>query len=141
MIISQRPLFRHAVQLLVENSLPTSDLSPEDMELFLAIGDQDNLQGIVGVEIHGSDALLRSLAVSSLSRNHGYGTELVRAAEKLAKSNDIKCLYLITTTAQQFFERTGYKVIARSMVSDAIRKTEEFSSLCPADAVVMQKIF
>jgi amino-acid N-acetyltransferase len=48
-------------------------------------------------------------------------------------------LYLITTTAKDFFNRQGYCIIQREKSPEAIKETAEFSSLCPSTAVVMKK--
>jgi len=48
-------------------------------------------------------------------------------------------LYLLTTTAESFFQNFGYRTVERSLVPDLIQETVEFSSLCPDDATVMKK--
>lgn len=51
----------------------------------------------------------------------------------------MRTLYLLTDTAEAFFERLGYTRVARETVPLGIQQTEEFSSLCPDDAAVMKK--
>jgi len=53
----------------------------------------------------------------------------------------MKCraVWLLTTTAREFFERLGYAAVDRADVPGAIRATAQFSSLCADSATVMVK--
>jgi amino-acid N-acetyltransferase len=64
---------------------------------------------------------------------------LVTAAERLAAKNGVKSLYLLTTTADRFFAGLGFRRLQREMAPLAIKSTSQFSSLCPATAVLMSK--
>jgi amino-acid N-acetyltransferase len=48
-------------------------------------------------------------------------------------------LYLLTTTAREFFAGRGYRAIDRADAPERIRGTTEFSDLCPASATAMVK--
>jgi amino-acid N-acetyltransferase len=48
-------------------------------------------------------------------------------------------IYLLTTTAENFFKKYGFANADRTKAPDAIRTTSEFSSLCPSTAVFMYK--
>jgi len=48
-------------------------------------------------------------------------------------------LWLLTIDADAFFVSLGYETRERSEAPEAIRNTEEFSGLCPEDAVLMSK--
>ena len=74
----------------------------------------ENPQGIVGLERFGSVALLRSLAVAAELRGTGVGKALVAAAEEYAQTKNVQTLYLLTTTAADFFARLGYAPLPRS---------------------------
>lgn len=106
---------------------------------FLGCGDEFDPIGIIGVEIIGTDGLLRSLAVSEAARGFGYGKALVSSLEVFAKQKNVRDLYLLTDTAETFFESLGYERLDREAVSVGVRSTKEFSSLCPDDAAVMRK--
>lgn len=69
----------------------------------------------------GESALLRSVVVMPELR----GT--------------VKKLGLLTLSAQRFFERQGYEVIARQAMPRALQDSDEFRSLCPESAVCMVK--
>lgn len=138
-------LFRNPPELLVkalltESQLPTADLSHTNMEHFLAWGTTHQLNGVVGLEIYGPVALLRSLAVAPACRGEGCGKALVAEAERYAQAKGVKELYLLTTTAERFFERLGYRHSLREDAPAAIRETEEFSTLCPSSSACMVKV-
>ena len=66
--------------LLASASLPASDLTPAHLADFFGCGPEHSPAGIVGIEVHGQVALLRSLAVTDKSRGRGCGRALVAAA-------------------------------------------------------------
>jgi amino-acid N-acetyltransferase len=124
--------------LLEECRLPTSDLA-QAVPRFLGEVDDNGLAGVVGVEPHGKVGLLRSLAVRTGRRGSGLGSRLADAAEHWAAAQGIGTLYLLTTTAESFFVRRGYAAEPREQVDPVIRATTEFTSACPASAVVMRR--
>lgn len=127
------------VQLLTEAGLPSSDLTATHLEHFFACGSGDAPDGIVGVELYGSVALLRSLAVSSKCRGKGLGRALVAQVERYARSHGAMEIYLLTTTAERFFERLGYTQVKREAVPSTIRRTQEFATVCPSGSTVMRR--
>jgi amino-acid N-acetyltransferase len=139
MNIYRKPLELRVKHLLAECHLPTTDLSPRHLEHFFACGPLEAPEGVVGLEVYDEGALLRSLAVSPKSRGNGYGKELVAQAERYAQSLGVREVYLLTTTAAEFFERLGYKRTNRESAPEAIRRTEEFSALCPSTSAFMVK--
>jgi amino-acid N-acetyltransferase len=126
-----------ARSLLEGNGLHTSDLTPEVR--LLGERDGEGLAGVVGLEARGHVGLLRSLAVRANRRGTGLGSELVTALEALAAGDGITELYLLTTTAEAFFARRGYRRLPREAAPAGIRETVEFSSLCPASSAFMAK--
>ncbi len=137
--ICGRPLRSTAVALLQAQGLPISDITDEHLEHFFFIGSDGSPTGLVGVEMYGTEALLRSLVVAENARTRGVGSALVRHAEEYASSHRVDAMYLLTTTAEQFFERLGYESIDRSLAPPAIESTREFASLCPASSAFMTK--
>lgn len=126
-------------ELLAACNLPTSDLQAVCFEQFFGCGREDEPKGVVGLELHGNAALLRSLAVDEAMRGRGCGSRLVAEAEQYAARNGAQSLYLLTTTAEGFFRRLGYVCIDRASAPEAIRQTSQFSGLCPSSSVVMMK--
>jgi amino-acid N-acetyltransferase len=126
-------------RLLEQSHLPTADLTSELMRHFLVSGAADDPTGVVGLEIFGPIALLRSLAVAAERRQAGLGTALVAAAENHARTCDVREIFLLTTTAAQFFERLGYLHAERAAAPACIRDSSQFATLCPGSAVLMHK--
>jgi amino-acid N-acetyltransferase len=127
-------------RLLAESKLPSSDLSSKHLEHFWGCGPVEAPKGVVGLEINGDVALLRSLAVAVDSRGHGYGKALVAQAERYAHAEGVSKVYLLTTTAEEFFNRLGYRKASRESAPAPIRQTEEFSGLCPSSSAFMVKV-
>ncbi|MDM8350787.1 arsenic resistance N-acetyltransferase ArsN2 [Pseudomonas sp. sp1636] len=129
-----------AQQLLAACHLPTDDLQDvaNDLRLF---GCQagGRLMGLVGLQIHGTDALLRSLAVADAARGQGLGAELLAHAERQAAAHGVHAIYLLTTTAEAFFARRGYCLSERATAPLAIAASRQFCGLCPATAAFMRK--
>ena len=126
-------------QLLSESSLPISDITAQHLQHFFGCGSGPELEGVVGLELYGKVALLRSLAVASSRRGTGVGSGLVANAERHAQDQGVQSLYLLTTTAEQFFLRHGYARIPRDEAPAAIRSTREFSGICPTSSAFMVK--
>ena len=51
-------------QLLSESELPTGDITAQHLAHFFGSGHGPELEGVVGLELYGDVALLRSLAVA-----------------------------------------------------------------------------
>ena len=139
LMIRGRPPRSTAVALLQAQGLPVSDITDEHLEHFFFIGSAGSPTGLVGLEIYGADALLRSLVVGDNARSKGLGSELVEHAEQYAASKSVRSIYLLTTTAEAFFKRLGYERIDRSQAPPSIERTREFASLCPASSAFMVK--
>ncbi|MEM7467540.1 MAG: arsenic resistance N-acetyltransferase ArsN2 [Pseudomonadota bacterium] len=127
------------VEMLDECGLPIADIGSEKQQHFIACGRHFSPDAVVGLEAHKQYGLLRSLAVRKHARSKGFGRQLVREIEKIAIDREIDTLYLLTTTAANYFKKLGYERVDRAEVPDAIKRTEEFSQLCPDDAEVMKK--
>ncbi|MGB0747421.1 MAG: arsenic resistance N-acetyltransferase ArsN2 [Magnetospiraceae bacterium] len=123
--------------LLTANGLPTEDLPSAPARFFLAQTESGDLLACGGVECHGDLGLLRSLAVRTDQRGAGLGTALVEASLTYAQKAGHSAVYLLTNTAKPYFHRRGFATIPRAETPPAIRKTAEFSHLCPDSAVVM----
>ena len=126
-------------RILGEAGLPCSDLTAAHLERFFGCGSISTPDGIVGLELYESVALLRSLAVSSECRGRGCGTALVAQAELFARSQGAREIYLLTTTTERFFERLGYARVQREAAPAAIQQTQEFSTLCSSSSALMVK--
>ncbi|MGB7920204.1 MAG: arsenic resistance N-acetyltransferase ArsN2 [Desulfobacterales bacterium] len=126
-------------RLLKASQLDSSDLTPEHVRHFFGLGPEGELEGVVGLELFGAVALLRSLAVVSSRRRTGLGSKLVAHVEDYARNKGIKSLYLLTHTAESFFKHRGYQRTGRDDAPTAIRETKEFSEICPVSSAFMVK--
>ena len=126
-------------QLLAECQLPFEDITPSHLQHFLVARQETRFTGVIGLELMGTFALLRSLAVSEPFRGQGIASQLTTQAEDYARTHEIESLYLLTTTAESFFAKRGYQTMGRDRVPTAVQETAEFQSLCPATAVCMVK--
>ena len=126
-------------QVLLDCGLPGEDITPDHLDHFLILRDAERIAGVVGLEIFGKFALLRSLAIAPSKRNKGFATQLTKRAEAYARSKRVGTLYLLTLTAQGFFSKQGYQKTDRNLVPTVLQQTAEFKNLCPASAVCMVK--
>ncbi len=106
-MIRGRPLRSTVVALLQSQGLPISDITAEHLEHFFFAGSDGSPAGLVGVELCGTDALLRSLVVAENARGNGLGSTLVEHAEQYAAATGVRSFYLLTNTAETFFKRLG----------------------------------
>ena len=90
-----------------------------------------------GLERHGDVGLLRSVVVDPAFRGTGLGASLTEQMLTRAQRERLKSVYLLTTTAAEFFPRFGFHRIERAQLPAAINQSEELRGACPETAVVM----
>lgn len=131
------PSEREALRTVLNaEGLPTVDLDAPG-RTFFRWDRPDGMAGYGGLEIYGVEALLRSVVVLPTARGLGLGREIAHDLIAHARSSGIERLWLLTTTAADFFSRVGFQKTDRSSAPPAIAATTEFASLCPATAVFM----
>jgi amino-acid N-acetyltransferase len=124
--------------LLDRSGLPTAGVA-DNFSQFLVAEADGRLVGVVGLELYGESALLRSAAVEESWRGSGVGRVLVERALDLARERGIEDVYLLTTTAENYFPKFGFVCVRRDEVAQGIRSSVEFQTACPASATVMCK--
>lgn len=129
--------FSAAIALLKKNNLPTEDLD-SGKQLFV-VEEGDEVIATIAVEYDYNNALLRSLSVSEEKRRTGIGAELVRFVEDYVAEQGVQNIFLLTTTASQFFSIRGYQIVDRSNVPDFIKNTKEYSFICASSSILMKK--
>ncbi len=136
-ISAAKPSDTKAIRSLLTNAeLPSEDFA-QHLDHFLTAKQNGTLAGAVGLEIYGESGLLRSLVVDAAYRGQGLGIELCEQIFDYAQNQGVEKLYLLTTTAADFFPKLGFSKIDRDSVPPAIQATEEFMSICPSTAVCM----
>jgi amino-acid N-acetyltransferase len=129
----------HAVeQLLVANKLPLEGVRDHFAD-FIVAEDSDGIEGAVGLEKYDSVALLRSAVVAADHRGGGIGRRLVEQVLERAEEDGIDELYLLTTTAEEYFPRFGFARTTRTAVPEELKSSAEFRGACPETAVVMRR--
>jgi amino-acid N-acetyltransferase len=123
-------------RLVTASGLPLDGLR-DAFPTFVVAQAGDDIVGVAGLEVCCDNALLRSVAVADAWRAHGVGRALVERVIADAEARGLNALYLLTTTADRYFPKFGFRTITRDDVPDDVRATKEFTSACPASAIVM----
>ena len=126
------------LRLLVDNNLPVEGLA-DHLRTALVAREGERVVGSAALELYGDAALLRSVAVVNDRRHHQIGRDLTIAALDLAGISGASTVYLLTTTAEQFFPKFGFQRIAREDVPASVQASVEFTRACPASATVMRR--
>jgi len=126
-------------QLLIDNQLPTAGVD-EHWKTFIVARDGAAVVACGGSEAHEFAALLRSVAVHADYRSLGIGRKIVRQLLDRLASRGIREFYLLTTTAQEYFRKRGFKVIDRDEVHPQLLGSAEFQGACPSSAVCMRLV-
>lgn len=124
-------------ELLIASGLPDADISPH-LSRFIVAKDGHRIVGCIGLEIAEDCGLLRSLAVAAPYRSLGVGSQLCDRLVDYARTLGFQTLYLMTTTAAEYFAQRGYERLDRALAPEAIRSTRQFIDLCPSSAIVMK---
>jgi nucleoside-diphosphate-sugar epimerase/N-acetylglutamate synthase-like GNAT family acetyltransferase len=123
--------------LLEASRLPTDGL-PDQIATTLVAWTEGKIVGCAAVEVYGTAGLLRSVAVDTRRQGEGLGHRLTKAALDLARARGVKRVYLLTTTAADFFPRFGFRNIDRKEMDPALERSAELRGACPASAVAMR---
>lgn len=126
------------IRLLERNHLPVEGLS-EHVATTLVARRDSQIIGSAALEVYPDGVLLRSVAVAPDLQAHGIGRALTEAAIRLAQNLGAPAIYLLTTTAEQYFPKFGFDRIGRDDVPATVRTSVEFTSACPSTAAVMRK--
>src|SRR5262245_59158891 len=106
---------------LVKAGLPAGDVGDARLLFWRFETVEDIPVGFGGLEIHGSNALLRAVL------------------ETEARALKCRAIYLLTVSDANFFGRLGYAACARNEVPEAIRASRQFAEFCAPTAAAMVK--
>jgi amino-acid N-acetyltransferase len=137
--VNRISLDERVAALLASSDLPIEDLGDAPHVALFGIERHGELLAMVGLELYGSRALLRSLVVASGARGRRLGELLLAHAEVQAARAGVTELFLLTTTAERYFAQHGYAAARRAAAPAAIALTRQFSELCPASSAFMVK--
>ncbi|CAI8735602.1 N-acetyltransferase domain-containing protein [Pseudomonas sp. IT-P258] len=129
----------HLRKSLSQAGLPFSDVSEPDRQFYrFEVDGQWVAYG--GLEGAGSDLLLRSIVVCETHRGEGLGKAVLSELERLAVSQGVIRLHLLTQGAAGFFTANGYELLGRDEAPAVITRTVQFKHLCPASASYLRKV-
>jgi len=130
---------RGALDLLGRAELTDQDVSEGWGHYFVVREDDGRVVGVAGLELHGEDGLLRSVAVDADYRGQGLAAALVEAVFQRASRVGLGSVYLLTTAARDYFARRGFADCPRDQAPAAIRESWEFRTGCPSTAAFMKR--
>lgn len=125
-------------RLLSASDLPLDGVK-ENFSSFIVAEDEGAIVGAIGLEKFGPIALLRSAVVSNDHRGRGIGGALVEHIIENAEQEGIEELFLLTTTAEDYFPQFGFERTTRLAVPVAVKGSAEFQGACPDTASVMTR--
>jgi N-acetylglutamate synthase-like GNAT family acetyltransferase/protein-tyrosine-phosphatase len=125
-------------RMLVASLLPSRDVGGPNQR-FIVASDNGRILGCAGLETYGQDGQVRSMAVHWTRRNAGLGSRLHERLLFEAVLADVRTLYVVTTTAEDFFSRHGYRRIETKDVPHDLLYSEEFATFVPGGGVVMSR--
>lgn len=126
-------------QLLVASELPTEGID-DHWRTFIVARDGNDIVGCGGAEAYKTAALIRSVAVADMHRDRGIGRRIVRQLLDRLASRGIREFYLLTTTAQAYFAKRGFKPIDRDEIHPQLLGSAELRGACPDSAVCMRLV-
>jgi amino-acid N-acetyltransferase len=127
------------IALLKDNGLPVDGWLAH-LPTTIVLRKDGHLIGCAALEVYADGALLRSVAVARGSQGHRLGHTLTAEALQRARDLRLPAVYLLTTTAEQFFSRFGFERVERAAVPQSVHASIELTSACPSSATVMRKI-
>jgi amino-acid N-acetyltransferase len=123
-------------RLLRDAELPLAGVA-EHLGGFRVAVSAGGVVGAVGIERYDPFGLLRSAVVERESRGRGLGTLLTTRALEDARTLGLRAVYLLTTTAADYFTRFGFRRIPRAEVAPELWKSAELQGACPETAILM----
>jgi amino-acid N-acetyltransferase len=121
----------NVLELLQLVDLPTEEVETHFQNFFVLYdSNSGDIQGCAGLEVYADGVLLRSVAIRPSHQGRGIGTMLVKAAIQKARDLQADELFLLTDTAEMFFENLGFSVVEREVVPTDVKTSIEFTKLC-----------
>ncbi len=123
-------------KLLSDSKLPDEDCVAH-IENFIVFVANNNIVGVGGLEICGSFALVRSIAVVPQHRGKGIAKKIYTQLKDRAQGLGINRLYLLTESATDYFANLEFLIMDRADAPESIMATQQFKQLCPSSATLM----
>ena len=131
--------FLQIVAILQEVGLLTDGLSPGMPDLYVAdVGGA--IVGCAALESNGSTGLLRSVGVLPTGQGAGIGGRLIEAVHARVMDLGLESIYLLTTTADEYFLKFGYEPSAEEDLPRVVTGSAEYLTCSASGAATMRKI-
>lgn len=122
--------------LLTRTALPQAGLA-QVLSTTIVAREAGQIIGCAALEVHGTAALLRSVAVDPAHRSRSLGKQLLQERLQEARKLGVQEIYLLTETAHNYFVRLGFRPVERATVPSAITRSIEWTSACSTSASVL----
>ncbi len=126
--------------LLAAADLPLDGLDEQFGDAYAVAECDGAVIGAEGIETYGDAGLLRSAVVDDQWRGKGVGDALTRDRLAWARAQGLRDVYLLTTTAANYFPRHGFVRVDRATAPSALQRSREFAEACPSTAVAMRLV-
>jgi amino-acid N-acetyltransferase len=126
--------------LLKAASLPLDGLEEQFGDGYAIAECEGVAVGAEGVEVYGQSGLLRSAVVDPGWRGRGVGDTLTHDRLAWAAARGLRDVWLLTTTAADYFPRFGFERVARESAPPAMQASREFAEACPTSAITMRRV-
>jgi protein-tyrosine-phosphatase/N-acetylglutamate synthase-like GNAT family acetyltransferase len=127
-----------AIEALVAVSqLPTAVVAAHFPAGYVVARRGSEVVGVAALEPRDGAALLRTVAIKPDERGKGTGLALVADRLATAWTSGVDRVFLLTTTAPEFFRRFGFAEVDRASAPPSLQASPEFAALCPASATCM----
>lgn len=115
--------------------LSTADIK-SDGPLFWRFENDGLPVGFGGLQVHGDQALLRSVVTLPPVRGRGIGAAIVAALETEARVRNCRAVWLAAGKAADFFARIGYRACKAADAPEVIRESADFVRAGAASAMM-----
>lgn len=117
--------------------LPLDGLRSQFPTAFVVARHAGAIIGVAALERYGDTGLLRSVAVLPAQQNLGVGKQLITDRLEHARRAGVQQVFLLTTTAADYFARLGFRPAERGRVPALMAESPEFTGACPSSAACL----
>ena len=129
-----------AILALLSADKLVTDGVEEHLGSFVVAKDDGRVIACSGAEAYQFAALIRSVVVSPEYRSIGLGRRMVREILDRLSSRGLREFYLLTTGAEAWFKKRGFKPIDRDEIHPQLLASKELQGACGDDAVCMRLV-
>jgi len=124
-----------ARRLVAEAGLPPLDPHVRVSDVCVAVTDDEEVVGCVGLEVRARTGWIRAMVVREPYRGAGVGRELFTTMRSRASELSLRELYVLASgDAATFFRELGFRPVEPESAPHAIRSLEAFRAAGSGDA-------